>query len=93
MLKPKGQRLEQRWNKRSTLNHKVVIEDIENMCKLRCILQVFAEPRILELALNVVNSLRSAGCYCFRDGAELAQECEALIRRGETQLSQALPGS
>ncbi|CAK8991389.1 unnamed protein product [Durusdinium trenchii] len=39
-----------------------------------------------------ISDWANTGCYCFRDGAELAQECEALIRRGETQLSQDQKG-
>ncbi|CAE7742034.1 klhl36 [Symbiodinium microadriaticum] len=39
-----------------------------------------------------ISDWANTGCYCFRDGAELAKECEALIKRGETQLSQDQKG-
>eukprot|EP00747_Dinoflagellata_sp_TGD_P207990 gnl/TRDRNA2_/TRDRNA2_81514_c0_seq2.p1 gnl/TRDRNA2_/TRDRNA2_81514_c0~~gnl/TRDRNA2_/TRDRNA2_81514_c0_seq2.p1 ORF type:complete len:384 (+),score=72.33 gnl/TRDRNA2_/TRDRNA2_81514_c0_seq2:90-1154(+) len=39
-----------------------------------------------------ISDWANTGCYCFRDGAQLASECEELIKRGETQLSQDQKG-
>ena len=35
-----------------------------------------------------ISDWANSGCYCFRDGIELERECDALLRAGETQLSQ-----
>jgi len=39
-----------------------------------------------------ISDWANTGCYCFRDGVELAKECQELIKRGETQLSQDQKG-
>jgi len=35
-----------------------------------------------------ISDWANTGCYCFRNGMQLASECEALISQGEMQLSQ-----
>lgn len=39
-----------------------------------------------------ISDWANTGCYCFRDGQELEKECQELIKRGETQLSQDQKG-
>lgn len=51
------------------------------------------QDTILEVKEKVkISDWANTGCYCFKDGSELMKECELLIARGETQLSQDQKG-
>jgi hypothetical protein len=39
-----------------------------------------------------ISDLANTGCYCFKNGVELAKYCELIIENGITQLSQDMQG-
>eukprot|EP00931_Biecheleriopsis_adriatica_P102992 TRINITY_DN7788_c0_g1_i1.p1 TRINITY_DN7788_c0_g1~~TRINITY_DN7788_c0_g1_i1.p1 ORF type:complete len:414 (-),score=75.26 TRINITY_DN7788_c0_g1_i1:73-1314(-) len=52
-----------------------------------------SSDNVLEVKEKIkISDWANTGCYCFRNGSELASECEELITRGETQLSQDQKG-
>jgi len=52
-------------------------------------IKVDEEDNISEVKEKVkISDWANSGCYCFRDGSQLATECEALIESGAQQASQ-----